>query len=403
MEPRKIDSDSIVDIVFNLKWSSETALHTDGYQASRINIWRDYLPPILLEKIKGKQVGERIEIRLDADEFVPQFNDMNLFSIQNSQFDRQRREHQAPPAVGRFYPKGILKDVSGVYRDNLQPFRCVHLNNGHMTVDFNHPLAGRDLILSGIIGRIERKEAERGGSSIDWMGVLTDGPGMQGRWQNQATDFFSREAFGRDDESPDSQFYRKPRLVQHIDDTAIEVIRSSYGRFLGDNMNVLDLMSSWQSHLPDNLTFSRLVGLGLNDSELKRNNRLSQHVIQDLNQNPILPFDSDSFDAVVCTVSVEYLTDPLAVFKEVARVLRSDGHFIVTFSNRWFPSKAISIWKDLHEFERMGLVLEYFLRSDGFTNLQTYSFRGLPRPHGDKYFPDLIYSDPVYAVWGQKR
>ena len=167
-------------------------------------------------------------------------------------------------------------------------------------------------------------------------------------------------------------------------------------------MAVLDLMSSWQSHLPEGLKFARLVGLGLNDSELQKNSRLNERVVQDLNQNPVLPFESASFDAVVCTVSVEYLTNPLAVFNEVARVLRPDGHFIVTFSNRWFPSKAINIWKDLHEFERMGLVLEYFLRSGGFKNLQTYSFRGLPRPHDDKYFPDLIHSDPVYAVWGQK-
>jgi hypothetical protein len=50
----------------------------------------------------------------------------------------------------------------------------------------------------------------------------------------------------------------------------------------------------------------------------------------------------------------------------------------------------------------MGMVLEYFIRSGGFKNLQTYSIRGLPRPHEDKYFPNLRYSDPVYAVWGQK-
>ena len=97
------------------------------------------------------------------------------------------------------------------------------------------------------------------------------------------------------------------------------------------------------------------------------------------------------------------MINPLAAFEEISRVLRNDGYFIVTFSNRWFPTKAIRIWKELHEFERMGLVLEYFIRSGGFKNLQTYSFRGLPRPHDDRYYPDLRYSDPIYAVWGQKR
>ncbi len=295
-----------------------------------------------------------------------------------------------------------MKSVAGVFRANVQPFRLVNVNNGNMMVDFNHPLAGKELVLSGVVGKVENKETERGGSSVDWMDVLTTGPGMQARWQGQQTDFLSAEALARDDETSDARFYKEPRLVKHIDDTAIEMIKNTYGRFLENDMDVLDLMSSWQSHLPQNLSLRRLVGLGLNGLELKKNSRLSEHVIQDLNQSPVLPFESDSFDAVVCTVSVEYLTNPLAIFEEVSRVLRPDGYFIVTFSNRWFPTKAIRIWKELHEFERMGMVLEYFLRSGGYKNLQTYSFRGLPRPHEDKYFPDLMYSDPLYAVWGQK-
>jgi SAM-dependent methyltransferase len=290
-----------------------------------------------------------------------------------------------------------------VFSANVQPFRLIHVNNGNMMVDFNHPLAGKELILSGIVGKVENKATERGGSSVDWMDVLTTGPGMQARWQGQQTDFFSADVFIRDDETPDTRFYSEPRLVQHIDDTAIEMIKNTYGRFLKDDMDVLDLMSSWQSHLPEKLNLRRLVGLGLSDLELKKNSRLSEHVVQDLNLSPVLPFESDSFDAVVCTVSVEYLTNPLAIFEEVTRVLRDDGYFIVTFSNRWFPTKAIRIWKELHEFERMGMVLEYFSRSGGFKNLQTYSFRGLPRPHDDKYFPDLLYSDPVYGSGAKNR
>jgi SAM-dependent methyltransferase len=232
--------------------------------------------------------------------------------------------------------------------------------------------------------------------------VLTTGPGMQARWRERQTDYFSPEAFTRDDEKPDAQFFEKPRYVQHIDTTAIEMVKNTYGRFLNDNMQVLDLMSSWQSHVPANLSLKSLVGLGLNERELKKNSRLSETVVQDLNVNSRLPFESNSFDAVICTVSVEYLVNPLVIFEEVSRVLRSDGYFIATFSNRWFPTKAIKIWTELHEFERMGMVLEYFIRSGGFKNLQTYSLRGLPRPHDDKYYPDLRYSDPIYAVWGQK-
>jgi SAM-dependent methyltransferase/FKBP-type peptidyl-prolyl cis-trans isomerase 2 len=391
-------------MVFHLKWKSDSAIHTEGYQASRINIWRDFFPPDLLDKIKGKQTGERLEIHLKAGEVLPPFDEKNLIQLKSDQFDRQRlRDTTTNPGVGRFYPKGILKNVAGVFSANVEPFRCVQSNNGNMTVDFNHPLSGKDLVLSAVVGKVEANESERGGSSVDWMEVLTTGPGMQARWRNSQTDYFSPGAFTRDDENPDTLFYGKPRYVQHIDTTAIEMVKSTYGRFLKDDMQVLDLMSSWQSHLPENLNLGRTVGLGLNERELKKNSQLTESVVQDLNLNLRLPFESDSFDVVTCTVSVEYLIDPLAVFEEVSRVLRKDGYFIVTFSNRWFPTKAIKIWTELHEFERMGMVLEYFIRSGGFKNLQTYSFRGLPRPHDDKYFPDLMYSDPVYAVWGQKR
>ena len=390
--------------MFYLKWKSEQAIHTDGYQASRINIWRDFLPPFLVTELKGKQAGERIETHLKAGDALPAFDERNRFQIKTKQFNRpQAMEAIAEPGVGRFYPRGMLNDVSGVFRANVQPFRCVQLNNGHMQVDFNHPLSGKDLVLSALVGKVETKETERGGSSVDWVEVLTTGPGMQARWQSRQTDFFSAGAFDREDETQDSLFYAKPRYVQHIDDTAIEMVKNTYGRFLKDNMHVLDLMSSWQSHLPERLDLKRLVGLGLNESELKKNPRLSEAIVQDLNNKTRLPFESNSFDSVICTVSLEYLVDPLAVFKEVSRVLRNDGYFIVTFSNRWFPTKAIRIWKELHEFERMGMVLEYFIRSGVFKNLQTYSFRGLPRPHDDKYYPDLQFSDPVYAVWGQKR
>ncbi len=403
MESRRIDTDSIVDVVFHLKWKSDAAIHADGYQASRINIWRDYLPPYLLDKMKGKQAGERLEVRLNSGDVVPAFDKRNLFQIKNHQFDhRLSLDTIRTPGAGRFYPKGMLKDVAGVFSANVQPFRCVQLNNGHMTVDFNHPLSGKELGLSVVIGQVESKDTERGGSSVDWMEVLTTGPGMQGRWQNQQTDYFSAEAFRRADEAPDSRFYTKPRYVQHIDDTAIEMVKNTYGRFLKDDMQVLDLMSSWQSHVPANLRFKSLVGLGLNERELKKNSRLSETVVRDLNLDSRLPFESNSFDAVICTVSVEYFSNPLAIFEEVSRVLRPDGYFIATFSNRWFPTKVIKIWTELHEFERMGMVLEYFIRSGGFKNLQTYSIRGLPRPHDDKYYPDLRYSDPIYAVWGQK-
>ena len=165
---------------------------------------------------------------------------------------------------------------------------------------------------------------------------------------------------------------------------------------------MLDLMSSWVSHLPKSLKLKSVDGLGLNELELAANERLTRHEVHDLNAAPVLPYDSDQFDAVICTVSVEYLTQPFEIFNEVARVLRPEGVFILTFSNRWFPPKVVNIWKGLHEFERMGLILEYFSHDKKFKNLETLSIRGYPRPIHDKYFSVTRLADPVYAVWGYK-
>jgi SAM-dependent methyltransferase len=398
-----INSSSIVDLVLQLRWKSNFAYHTDCYQASRVNIWRDILPPILLDSLQNKQSGERIEMRLQAGDVTPPFDERKLMSINSYQFEHRVPEMASEkPKIGRFYPKGLLKGITGIFRANLEPFRCVALNNGHITVDLNHPLAGKDFLLSAIVGKVETKNLEMGGSSMEWMEALTSGPGMQARWQDYQTDYFSGNPFSREDEQPDALFYKKPRFTKHLDDTAIEIVRSTYGRFLADGMRVLDLMSSWQSHIPLSLHLDKVVGLGLNEKELRKNPQLSDFVVHDLNANTVLPFESNTFDAVVCTVSVEYITDPMAIFQEVARVLRQDGYFILTFSNRWFPPKVVKVWQEIHEFERMGLVLEYLIRSGRFKELQTYSVRGLPRPRDDKYFPDLRFSDPIFAVWGQK-
>ena len=401
---KRIDTDSKVDLLFQLKWKSGNVTHTDCFQANQANMWRDILPAGLGERLMGRQGGDDILLSFDSGQAVPAFEARQLMKIKRRQFNADRvGTHQANPRMGRFYPKGLLTDVRGVFRNNISPFRCVGINNGNLSVDFNHPLADKDLHLSTIIGKIEPKQIERGGTSIDWMERLTDGPGMQARWLDQASDYLNDVAFERQDSTNDALFYRKPRFTQHLDDTALSMVKNTYNRFLGDDMQVLDLMGSWQSHIPRRHRLKRLVGLGLNQSELNRNRQLTESIVQDLNANPRLPYDANVFDAVLCTVSVEYLIDPLTVFDEVARVLKPGGCLVVTFSNRWFPTKAIRLWTELHEFERMGLVLEYFMQTEAFEGLHTYSMRGLPRPHGDKYFPEFIYSDPLYAVWGRKQ
>jgi SAM-dependent methyltransferase len=226
---------------------------------------------------------------------------------------------------------------------------------------------------------------------------------MQARWHNKPTDFWAGQPFARDDGSPDSGFYGQPRLVSHIDRTASAVIGEVYGQWVPDNGRVLDLMASWESHLPDSLHTLHLTGLGMNADELARNPRMDDYVVHDLNADTRLPFPAEAFDAVICSLSIEYLVEPFAVLAEVARVLKPGGRFIVTFSNRWFPPKAIRVWEMLHDYERTGLVLEYFLRSGAFGGLHTWSLRGLPRPEDDKYADRLAVSDPVHAVGATRK
>ena len=401
---KRINSDAVADLEFQLRWESSNAFHTECYAAHNVNMWRDCFTPILFNKINGSCFGQEITIDFKPGEFTSNYDPGKTFSIKERQFNRRFTPHQiVEPRMGRFYPKGILKDVAGVFPQNLQPFRCVGVQNGELNVDFNHPLAKTAVQLKVKIGKIRENKSAQGGRCNDWSEIVAEGPGMQVRWAGEPTDFFSDRPFHRKDDTPDTIFYKAPRLVQHIDDTAIQVVKDLYGQLLKDGMRVLDLMSSWQSHIPTGVRLGKLTGLGLNSEELEKNNDLNDRVVHDLNANPVLPFESGEYDAVICTVSVEYLTQPEVVFNELARVLRPNGFLIVTFSNRRFSPKVIRIWEQLHEFERMGLVLEYFQNTENFKDLKTYSVRGLPRPWGDKYFPEKPYSDPIYAVWGRKE
>lgn len=401
MSMNKIDKNSVVELYLQVNWRSAFAKHTDCYKADQVNIWRDTLPSVLQAELMDKQSGDTTENPISAKDLIAAGNLGSPVEIRRSQFSKRGRHTSLPgPRVGRFYPKGVLTGLNGIFSENMQPFRLVAADNGRITVDLSHPMSDREVTIRTTIGNIAEKGLERGGTSVDWIERLLEGPGMQARWMDTQTDFFSDDPFVRQDEKPDAIFYGQPRLVRHLDDTATEMVENTYARFLKDGMQVLDLMSSWQSNVPTRIRLDRLTGLGLNQAELHSNRQLTDFLVHDLNQSPGLPIQSNIYDVVLCTVSVEYLTDPVSVFQEVARVLRPQGTFVLTFSNRWFPTKAVRIWHEIHPFERMGLVLEYFIRSGRFKDLQTYSIRGLPRPRNDKYYPEMLESDPVFAVWG---
>ena len=201
---------------------------------------------------------------------------------------------------------------------------------------------------------------------------------------------FPAGAFRRYDETPDERFYRSPRLVTHIDDRAIAAVTQLYREHFSPDEAILDLMSSWVSHLPAEVTYGLVVGLGMNEVELKENPRLDEYVVQDLNTDPTLPFADGEFDGVGCCVSIDYLTRPVEVLREVGRVLKVGSPAIISFSNRCFPYKAVAIWHQLDDQGHVRLVEGYLREAGNFENV-----RSLDRS------PRRMFSDPLYAVIGQ--
>ena len=212
------------------------------------------------------------------------------------------------------------------------------------------------------------------------------------------------DAFSRLDNSNDSRFYGTDRFVSHLDSLALSTVQHLIGRLIiEENPVILDMMAGWESHIPDELKASAVVGLGLNENELKKNKKLTRYVLHDLNQDPHLPFPNCTFDVVINTVSVDYMTRPIAVFKEVGRVLKPGGLFLVIFSNRMFPQKAVKVWRESDENERVILVSDFFDRSGVFEKTSHFASKGKPRPKDDKYAGETLASDPIYAVYAEKK
>lgn len=201
---------------------------------------------------------------------------------------------------------------------------------------------------------------------------------------------FSNTDFRRSDESSDSYFYNQPRIgIYHIDDQAVRALTRFYAKNLSANCDILDICSSWVSHLPEEYQVKSLSILGISQEELDANKRATNRIVQDLNRNTNLPFEDNSFDVITNVVSVDYLTKPLEIFKEMGRVLRPGGKAYMSFSNRCFPTKAIDIWCRTNDMEHVFIVGCYFHFSEMFLSPKAHDLQpGL--------FPGM--SDPMYIV-----
>ena len=195
--------------------------------------------------------------------------------------------------------------------------------------------------------------------------------------------------FTRIDENPDELFYASPRFAEHIDKRTIENLSNFYQETIAKDSKVLDLMSSWISHLPTELNLSQVSGLGMNEEELVANKRLSDWCVHNLNREANLPYTAGSFDYVLCAVSIQYLTSPIEVLQSVKEVLKHQGKIIIAMSHRLFPTKAVNVFQNINAEERIRLVMSY---------LELAKFEDI------SYFdrsPDG--ADPLWIVTGQNN
>lgn len=195
-------------------------------------------------------------------------------------------------------------------------------------------------------------------------------------------------SFDKEDGSNDLAFYAPPRLVTHIDEVAVEALTGSYRGLLPDDGRILDLMSSWVSHLPADRRYREVVGHGMNAEELAANPRLDRWFVADLNADPVLPLEDAAFDAALCCVGVQYLQRPFDVFAEVRRVLAPGAPFVVSYANRCFPTKAVAIWRSLDMRGQASLIGLYMERA-GFTGVEA------------QVLSDGSRGDPLVAVVGR--
>ncbi|MDK9708241.1 MAG: methyltransferase domain-containing protein [Desulforhopalus sp.] len=394
----KIQATSRLSLLFSISWESDGTRHSERFFAEKVSMWRDLFPGSMHAELLGKQVGDTVQVKVLPADFIAPFSARLLRTVRRKQFALPRG---IQPLLGRFYPQYSLQDVPGVFPTSIAPCRFVEEHGDNLVVDLNHPLAGKELTISATILRIEQPQVERGGRCEAWLETISaGGPGMQKRLPGKVLTF-TEGAFARENERPDSLFYQSPRLLQHLDSTARRIIGEEYAKALPMSGDILDLMGSWDSHLPGDFPIGSLTVLGMNQEELDKNARATATVVHDLNADPRLPFADGSFGGILNTASIEYATDPQQLCREISRILRPGGTVAIAFSNRWFPTKAIALWSQLHEFERLGLVVDLLDAAGDFQNFTTLSVRGYPRPDDDTH--DLALSDPVYMVTAKKK
>ncbi len=174
----------------------------------------------------------------------------------------------------------------------------------------------------------------------------------------------------KENSNDDSIFYSQPRFVHHLDNNFRRRLTTLYKEIIPKNSIILDLMSSWVSHLPPEINYKKVIGHGMNKKELQKNSRLDYYWVQDLNKNQKLPLKDWSVDFCLMVAAWQYLQEPEAVASEIKRIVKPGGSVIISFSNRAFWEKAPRIWREGGDKEHIKYI-KAILLSQGWDKVRS--------------------------------
>ena len=197
---------------------------------------------------------------------------------------------------------------------------------------------------------------------------------------------------GKSDISDDEIFYQQPRFVHHLSDSFRTRLTNLYSEYLLKHYIILDLMSSWVSHLPPNIRYKKVIGHGLNQAELSSNERLDSFFVKNLNKKQNMPIEDSSIDVGLIVAGWQYLQYPEKISLELSRIIKSDSLLIISFTNRAFWSKSPNIWTYSSEVKRIEYVTSILIdngwRIEKILNEKTYqeNLFGLYNSESDPFF-----------------
>ncbi len=343
---------------FTVSWEKDGISHEEWFLGRKFNPVNDIFPRGMRDALEGKQAGDSVTFSYEPRLCIPRHKDKNVRTLD---VDRLRKKTMCGqpiiPRLGRFYPQGHINGLRNINPSTLTPFRLVELNEERFTADCNHPLANIPITIKATIQYAEKRERSTYGSLSHWRETTCDwGPGMQTALNGQPTDFFLSGFFDRNNESD------APFSAPRIDDTAKDNFDRAHSRFLKPDMRVLTLSVDTP------------------------------------------PQPTGEYDAVVCTQYIEYLADPVSFLQTISQHLKPDGIIIIGFTNHYDRTRVVHGWTDMHEFEHMGLVLDYLRQAGLDANAGTLSTRNDWRPNNDPLFLETRgVSDPTYVVYGYKK